>query len=127
MGLTILFSILTFSKMEAQTIYPLTNSLNCDVTIAYELYKSNCSLCSWGTITIPANSTTNLTLCSGNLEICIVIMDIGGSTPAANHSNVIGNCHNMTPYGQTGSGIGVACSSTGSWTATHLAGSWTIN
>lgn len=114
----------------AQTSYPLTNNLNCDVTIGYEMFKHpSCQVCSFGTVTIPANSSTSLTLCAGYGEICIWIIDIGGTTPALNHSNVVGTCHSITPFGQTGSGIGVACSSTGNWTAVQLPGlpgNWSI-
>ncbi len=124
----VLFSLtLTSATSPKSLFYTLKNQLNCDVTIAYEMYDGSCNVCATGTTTIPANTTQNLSLCPGYQEICIIIMDIGGSTPAANHSNVVGMCHNMTPYGQSGSGVGVACSSTGNWTATHTTGSWTIN
>jgi len=123
----LLIVLLTCSHtINAQTPYPLYNNAPCDVTIVYEVWDSMCSVCQWGQITVPANSSVNLPVCNGWIEVCINIVDIGGDIPPSNHTT-LGNCHLITPYGQTGTTSTTASCPGYSWSASQGTSSWTFN
>lgn len=82
-------------------------------------------VCTFGSITVTANSSTNLPVCTGFTDVCINITDIGGDLPASNHSS-INNCHVMTPYGQTGTTSTSSACGVISWSASQSTSGWVI-
>lgn len=119
--------MVSFQSLKAQTPYPLYNNAPCDVTIVYEVWDASCDVCKWGQLTIPGSGgTVNLPVCTGWIEICIVIIDIGGDGAPLNHTS-LGTCHVMTPYGQTGTTSTTATCPAYSWNAVQTGTDWTFN
>ena len=129
--LATLVATMLFSFTSRAQIYA-TNNLNCDVTIFYEMYEfvsTACSVVCSASLTIPANTVgmliPNCNSSANPCDACIVITDIGGCSPASNHSSNNVTCP-IPPYGQ--SGFSGCCTASGSnWTASQTPGSWTIN
>ncbi len=122
----LILMLTSLNAVRAQTPYPLYNNAPCDVILVYEVWDSGCSVCQWGQITVPAFSSVNLPVCAGWIEVCINIVDIGGDVPPSNHTS-LGNCHVMTPYGQTGTTSTTASCPGYSWSASQGTSSWTFN
>lgn len=147
LGLAILALLLTTLKSIAQPIFPLTNSLPCDVEVAVEIGDiSQCSFtppnfvytpCNSYSTTIPANSTIWVNACtgilpsgvlaSGNLdELCIIVLEIGG-TPVASapHSNSGTGCCTM-PFIPFATGLNTPGCGPVTWTILRTLTGWTI-
>jgi hypothetical protein len=124
----LVFVMLTINETKAQPPYPLYNNAPCDVIIAYEVWDAVCVVCQWGQIPVKGNGgSVNLPLCSGWTDICIVILDIGGDVAPSNHSVATGNCHAITPFGQTGVTSTTATCPVYSWNAVQTINDWTFN
>lgn len=101
----IVLFLISFSA-RSQSSLPLKNFFStCSVTINYEVYGPNgaCSVCQWGTITIPPSGTVMMPLCNGWTDICLNILDIGGDGPSGGHFNLYNTCHSgiVTDSGTT--------------------------
>lgn len=118
---------LLFSNLKVNAQLTLTNNLNCDVTISYEMWKSpGCNVCGSNTsYVIPANTAVTIGTCSGYDSECISVIDIGGFAQGANHTNGNGVCH-LVAASATGN-VPITCSSSTTWTTIHSFGNWVIN
>lgn len=120
--------MLVMSQKGSSQVYTLTNSLSCAVVVNWETWAQTCPNCAFGTATISANSSIQVTACNPDWGLCIVVMDIGGTTPAVNHcSNSQSHCHNGAQNTQSGSGIPTpSCNSSGNWSCQIVGTTWTI-
>ncbi len=81
--LIFLLFCLTIAKLNFSQTIAFTNSLNCDVKIAYRSTQNtspNCQNCGAATINLVMNTTTNINFCGALSDLEITILDIGGTT-----------------------------------------------
>ena len=102
-GLFILLMLMMSFTSTKQTPYILKNALNCDVVLQYEVWRISgvCMVCTFGSITVPANSKVNLPVCGNWVDICINISTIGGDAPPSNHTT-LNVCHTGQPSSASG-------------------------
>jgi hypothetical protein len=82
----------TFTSMKAQLDF--TNLLSCDVVITWEMRDTGCGVCASGTSTLISGNTLYMTACSGYIDMCINVTDIGGCTLTQNcHLSEAAGCH----------------------------------
>lgn len=119
--------VMLLSNLNLKAQLTLTNNLNCDVTIAYEMWKGPiCTVCgSNSSYVIPGNSAVTIGTCAGYDSECITVIDIGGFAQSGNHTNGNASCHVVAP--SASGNVPAPCSSTTVWTTTHSFGNWIIN
>lgn len=118
----ILMLCLNFS-LNAQ--YAFKNNLNCDVNLSYEFWRNGCTVCTFGTITVPAGQTVNITPCQGVVDLCVSITLIGGEAPPANHTTM-NVCHGGASSASGTTGTNSTCGII-NWVSTEWSTFWEIN
>jgi hypothetical protein len=120
-----IIALLMLSFVNEAQVMTLNNSLNCNVTVGYELRDAGCGVCASGSIIVPPGGTT-FPLCPGAIDICIFVIDIEGCIVANNHQTYNNGCCTIfTPANGTTCAAAPGCSSV-PWNALLLAG-WQFN
>ena len=117
------------SGLKAQI--PLYNNLTCDVTVNVEIGDittcppSNNTPCNWYVVTIPQGGIHWVLPCGGPIhELCVTVLDIGGTTILNSHTHNSVGCCSMANTGIAGT---TPSCSRNPWNISRIPGvSWTI-